>query len=282
MFELDDNELLSYIKDDVPYFDMTTYLQNCTNTFVNLKIFTREDLLISCSEEAARIAKLLSCEVINYKTSKTKILKDEVIIEIKGDYNKVQQAHRLIQILLEYSCKIATTTEKMVKKIKAINPDCELLTTRKSYPFAKRFCIKSILNGGAMPHRLGLSETILFFNSHRKIYSDNNEFYKQIPHFKKMVPEKKIVVESSDFEDIKNLLEYGVDVLQVDKADIEFFKKIIEYKNQNGYKNVTVLAAGGININNVESFVKSGVDGIVTSSLYNCGMADLGSNFTKI
>lgn len=282
MFELSDTELLDYIKSDVPYLDLTTYLQNCKNKKVNLQIYSREDLVISCSEESSRIAKHLSCETINFIPSKQKIKKGEVIIEIQGPYEKVQQAHKLIQILLEYSCKIATNTNIMTSKMKDINPNCELLTTRKSFPFSKRFCIKSILNGGAMPHRLGLSETILFFQSHRKIYASNKEFYEKIDEFKTKVPEKKIVIESSQLEDIKHLMKYGADVIQIDKGSIDLINEAIEHKNNHNYKNIKILAAGGINPSNVEQFVKTGVDGIVTSALYNCGMADLGSNFNII
>lgn len=277
---ISDFELQEYIKEDLPYFDLTTYLQDCKGKKAKLKVFTREDITVSSTEEAARIVKLLSCEVLFFVPSKSRLKKDETLIEFEGDYNSVHQAYKLVQVLLEYSCKIATTTNKMVTLIKEINPFCELLTTRKSFPFAKKFCINSILNGGAMPHRLGLSETILFFKQHREIYTSNKEFYQKINSFKKMAPEKKVVVESSCFEDIKALMEYGVDVIQIDKGSLELIKEAVSHKNRYCYENIKLLAAGGINISNVQEFVQTGVDGIVTSSLYNCGMADLGTKLT--
>lgn len=282
MNPLTENELLEYIKEDLPYFDLTTTLQNSVNQEARLQIFTREDIVVSCSEEASKIAKLLSCKVNFFIPSKTNIKKDEVIIEIQGDYNNIHQAYKLMQVLLEYSCKIATTTNNMCKIIKDINPNCELLTTRKSLPFSKRFCINSILNGGAMPHRLGLSESILFFDQHRKLYDSNEEFYKLIPKFKNMAVEKKVVVESSDIKDIEKLMEHGVDVIQIDKGSVDLIKEVISFKKENSYDDIKILAAGGININNVEDFVKAGADGIVTSALYNCGMADIGTRLELI
>ena len=65
----------------------------------------------------------------------------------------------------------------MKKEIDEVNSNCELLGTRKNFPFAKKFCIKSIMSGGAMPHRLGLSETVLFFPNHRVVYEDKHDFY---------------------------------------------------------------------------------------------------------
>ncbi|MGB0990646.1 MAG: ModD protein [Halarcobacter sp.] len=282
MLTFSDSELQEYIKEDLPYFDLTTYLQECKDKKANLKVFTREDIIVSSSKEAARIAELLSCKVNFFVSNRTKLTKGETILEFEGDYNNVHQAYKLVQVLLEYSCKIATQTNKMLKLIKEVNPSCELLTTRKSFPFSKKFCINSILNGGAMPHRLGLSETILFFKQHREIYSSNKEFYQQINKYKKMAPEKKIIVESSCFDDIKALMQYGVDVIQIDKASLELIEEVIEYKNRYCYENINILAAGGINISNVQEYAKTGVNGIVTSSLYNCGMADLGTKLTII
>ncbi|RXK13438.1 ModD protein [Halarcobacter mediterraneus] len=272
---ISDAELLEYIKEDLPYFDLTTYLQESDDTKASLEIFTRENIISSCTEEACSIAELLSCKVNFFIPSKQEIKKDEVLIRIEGSFSKIHEAYKLMQVLLEYSCKIATTTNKMYKIIKESNPTCELLTTRKSFPFSKKFCIKSILNGGAMPHRLGLSETILFFKQHRELYSSNEEFYKNIYKFKNMAPEKKIIVESSKFKDIKALLKYGVDVIQIDKGSLELVENVVSFKNIQ-YPNTKILVAGGINISNVQDYVKLGIDGVVTSSLYNCGMADLG------
>jgi molybdenum transport protein len=282
MFDLTNRELEHYINEDIPYFDLTTSLQNEKNRQAKLSIFTREDVMVSCSEEAKRVAELLNCTVQNYVPSKTHIKQGETILEFLGAYKDVHKAWRVCQILLEYSCKIATYTHKMNQKIKAIHPSCELLATRKTFPFAKRFCIKSILNGGAFPHRLGLSETILFFENHRILYASNKDFYKAIYDFKIKVPEKKIVVESTTFDDIKSLMEYGVDVIQIDKASHELVIQAVEHKNRYLYKDVKLLAAGGIHLNNVKAFAQTKVDGIVTSAVYNTGCADLGSTMTLI
>jgi molybdenum transport protein len=55
----------------------------------------------------------------------------------------------------------------------------------------------------------------------------------------------------------------------------------VDYKNEN-FADVKLLATGGININNVEEYAKTQVDAIVTSSMYSCGMANLGSKISLI
>lgn len=276
MYNLTDNELLGYINEDIPYFDLTTYLQDKNDKKAVLKIFTREDIIASCMEEAKRIAELLNCEVTNHLPSKSEVKKGETILEFKGSYEDVHKAWRACQIMLEYSCKIATYTKNMKEKIDEVNSSCELLTTRKTFPFAKKFCIKAIMTGGAMPHRLGLSETILIFPQHRSVYEDEKTFLDEIKNFKIKAPEKKIVIETESFDDAVNLMKHGADVLQVDKIEFDVLKQIVEYKNEN-FPHVNILAAGGININNVAQYAQLGIDGVVSSAMYNCGMANLGS-----
>jgi molybdenum transport protein len=277
MFTINDNELLEYIKEDLPYFDLTTTLQNASDKKAKMQIFTREDVIVSCSEEAARVAELIGCEVYFVMPSKTQAKHGDVLLEFVGSYEKIQSAWRSVQLILEYSCKIATYAHNMKKKIMEANPHCELLVTRKHFPFAKRFCIKSIMSGGAMPHRLGLGETVLFFPHHRKIYANDEVFYEALHEIKIKALEKKVIIEPKNMSDAIASMKHGADVLQMDKTSLETMKEITAYRNKH-YPHIKILAAGGVNINNAYEYALTGADGIVTSSVYFCGMADMGSN----
>jgi molybdenum transport protein len=78
-----------------------------------------------------------------------------------------------------------------------------------------------------------------------------------------------------------NLMKIGVDVIQLDKIDFDELEKIITYKNKN-YSNVKILVAGGINLTNIEKYASYKIDGVVTSSVYNCGMANISSRLEII
>ncbi len=281
MFKLNDIELLEYIKEDMPYFDLTTTLQDMSDKQSRMQIFTREDIVVACSEEAARVAMLLGCEIYSMLPSKTIAKQGDMLLEFGGSYENVQSAWRSAQLILEYSCKIATYAYEMKQEISSVNPHCELLVTRKHFPFAKRFCIKSIMCGGAMPHRLGLSETVLFFAHHRKVYANDEAFYKALSEIKIKAIEKKIVVEPKDLDDAMALMKYGADVLQMDKTSLQILKEITTYRDKY-YPYVKILGAGGIDKENVKEFVATGIDGVVTSRIYFCGMADMGSQLKMI
>ena len=281
MFNLSIQELEQYIHDDVPYYDLTTSLQNSENKMTQIEVYTREDIVVSCSEEAVKIAELLNCKVEYFVKSKQKIKKGETILKYSGFYEDVHKAWKLTQVLFEYSCKISTYANQMKEKIEKINPNCELLTTRKTFPFSKRFCIKAIIAGGAMIHRLNLSESILFFEAHRILYKNNEEFYEALKIIKSKIPEKKLVVESDNLEDSIKLMKTGVDVIQLDKVDLENIKKVVAFRNKN-HSTIKIIVAGGINISNVEAFAACEVDGIVTSAVYVCGMADISSRLKLV
>ena len=55
----------------------------------------------------------------------------------------------------------------------------------------------------------------------------------------------------------------------------------ITYKNEN-FPLVKILVAGGINLTNIEKYASYKIDGVVTSSVYNCGMANISSRLKII
>lgn len=274
MNRLSDPELWEYIRGDLPYFDLTTHLLALPPQEGTLRILTREAVTAACTEEAARIGELLGCEAVAYCPSGSAAGAGSVLLQLRGDHEALHNAWRLCQILLEYACGMATRAQAMLQKARAVNPHCELLVTRKSFPFAKRFVIRALTCSGAMPHRLGLSETVLVFEQHRTLYPDAFAFAEALKTLKRRCVEKKLSVESESLEDAQWLLSLGADVIQMDKCPPETLAKLVAFKREH-YPAAVILAAGGINPANVAAFAAAGVDGVVTSSPYQAGMADL-------
>lgn len=274
MNRLSDPELWEYIRGDLPYFDLTTQMLALPPQQGTLRILTRDNVVAACTEEAARVGELLGCTAGAVYPSGTEVEAGSVLLELRGDHEALHAAWRLCQILLEYACGMATRARTMLKKAHAVNPHCELFVTRKSFPFAKRFAVRALMCGGAMPHRLGLSETVLVFEQHRSLYPDRAAFEAAMRELKLRCAEKKLTVESETLEDAKQMLALGADVIQMDKCGPETLHELVLYKNER-YPHASILAAGGINPSNVADFAASGVNGVVTSNPYQAGMADL-------
>jgi len=92
------------------------------------------------------------------------------ILDATGPAGALHRAWKASQTLVEYASGIATAARRIVEAARAARPDIAIVCTRKNMPSAKALAIKSILAGGAMPHRLGLSETILIFAEHRVFF----------------------------------------------------------------------------------------------------------------
>lgn len=272
---ISDNELLNHCSHDIRYQDVTTMLQEDIEKQAHLVIYARHPLCVCCSEEAARIAVLHNCELILYKPSGCDCGEQEDLLHIQGSYRILHAIWRSMQNLLEYGSAIASYTAEMKKVIIKYNPNCQLLATRKTIPFAKQMCVKAVHSGGGQMHRLGLDDSVLFFTNHRILYKSNADFYEKINSFKTKMPEKKIIIETKSVEDAKALLDYGADGIQTDKMKPVELDEIIRFRNLKHPRKI-VLAAGGINHTNVDQYAKTGVNGVVTSSMYTQKLADMG------
>ena len=267
MMYLSDTILENFMQEDLPYLDLTSHLLGIEKQRGSLTYIAREDLVICGTEEVKRIFEKYNIEVIDYKPSGTFIKKGDVLIEGRGFADAIHAVWKVGTNILEYASGIATKTKTFVDLAKKVNPKIEVVTTRKNFPGTKELAIKAILAGGAYPHRLGLSETVLVFQEHLEFIGGLDSFLKQLNELKYKACEHKIVVEAHNPEDALKLAHAEVDIIQLDKFSPDLLTQTVrEIKKISN--SIKVSAAGGINLTNVEIFAATGVDLLVTSSLY--------------
>ena len=268
-----DSRLESFIADDIPYIDLTSEILGIGEAPGAMEYFTREDCVVCCTEEAARIIERLGAKVTRMLPSGTRIKAGESFLSCEGPASALHQAWRVCLNLFEHVSAVATNTAHMVDAVKAVNPHCEVLTTRKSMPGAKDILVKAVMAGGAWPHRLGLSETVLVFDYHITFLGGFDAFVARIPEFKAHCVEKKLFVECKA-EQAKALVEAGVDGIQFDKATPEEIAALApELRAINPH--VTLIAAGGVNLTNAAAYATSGVDGLATTFPFNAEPLDM-------
>jgi len=274
MITFTENEIDRLIKEDIPYFDLTTFLLEIGEKEGTIRFSPRHEVVVCGTEECKRIFERFSLEVLQFTPSGTTVPKGEVFLKARGKVESIHKVWKITQNLLEYSSGIATRTRNLVNLAKSVNPDVEVVTTRKTFPLAKKICIKGILAGGALPHRLGLSETILIFEQHLKFLGGLEGLLKKISYLKKRAPEKKITVEVNSVEEAFLVLKAGFDVVQLDKFSPEDVKRVVEFKEEN-VPAAKVAVAGGINENNIKDYASTGVDIIVLTCAYFGKPADI-------
>ena len=257
------------ITEDMPLFDLTKELLEI-NTNGKISFFTRKDTVVTANDLIEMLSDRLNLKV-TYKEKNKKFLKaGSKLFECEGE--NVLILWKIAQNIYEYALSVSTYTREMVQKAKEVNPNIEILTTRKIIPFTKKIALNAIMDGGAYPHRVTTTETILVFDNYINLYGGWDKFFKDFEKLKHRAVEKKWVVECESIDRAEKLIEIGVDMIQLDKVDIEFTKKIVEMAHK---KNIKVLSAGGINKENVVEYAKTGVDGIVTTAPYFAKGADV-------
>jgi molybdenum transport protein len=270
-----------FIKEDVPYIDLTTLVLGISGQKGTIQFFSREDAVLCGTEEVIKIFNRLNIDLIKAYASGSLIKKDEIFLEGKGNAEDLHMAWKVSQNILDYSSGIATKTKRLVDEVSLINPNLHVITTRKVIPGTKELAIKAVIAGGGFPHRLGLSETILIFKQHLNFLGCINELIKILKSVKSKACEKKVIAEIEDLDQAVELCKNGIDGLQFDKTPCDKLKAHVDIL-RNINPSIIILASGGINESNIKEYAKTGVDAIVTTSVYYAKPIDIGCKITPL
>ncbi|MCL2169265.1 MAG: ModD protein [Defluviitaleaceae bacterium] len=260
------------IGEDMPYIDLTSHALGISAQMGRISYFTREDAVCCGAEEVAMVFERLRIKLDHMVASGERVKAGDALISGIGRAGDINAAWKVGQNILDNCCAIATKTRKMVDLAGSV----PIFTTRKLLPGTKPLVVKATMAGGASPHRLGLSETILVFKQHLEFVPD---FLAKVPALKAAHCEKKILAEAENYDEARDLCAAGVDGVQFDKIAPDELGRII-VKLRQSFLNTIFLVAGGVNMGNVAEYAKTGVDGIVTSSLYNAPPIDIGVKIT--
>ena len=268
-------EIDRLIKEDVPYIDLTSWSLGIREQKGKIAYYTREDAVVCGTEEVRAIFERLHVETTQLIPSGETVKPNDVLISGTGRGADLHMAWKVGQNVLEHCSGIATKTWKMVQLVRKSNPNIAVLTTRKGFPGTKALTIKAIMSGGATPHRLGLSETVLVFKQHIDFIGGFDALLAKMPELKIECCEKKIIVETSDPNEAQRLCEKGANGVQFDKVPPAVLKETVDSLRAQ-FPGVVFLATGGINETNAAEYAQTNVDGIVTTSLYSAKTVDIG------
>lgn len=281
MLYISDETIERFIKEDVPYIDLTTLVMGIGNEKGWIRFTAREDMVLSGVEEVLKVFEKLHIHTAYSLPSGTTVRSGETFITAEGLASALHMAWKVSLNILEYCCGMATRTRRLVDKAKEVNSDISIVATRKSFPGTKELAIKSILVGGAFPHRLGLSETILIFKQHINFIGGIAQLSKRIKQIRAGACEKKIIVEAENESEGIEMAGMDIDGLQFDKMPAEQLKLTVQ-KIRSIKPHITLIAAGGINEKNVQEYAAADVQAIATTSVYFGKPSDIKVTMEKV
>lgn len=268
----------AFIEEDVPYIDLTCEVLCIHNQPGEMEYFTRESCVLAGTDIARRIMRNLDCEVLTSSKDGQLASVGQTFFTVRGAAADLHAAWKACLNVFDHLSAVATKTRSMVDEVHAVNPECEVLTTRKSMPGAKDLLTCAVMAGGAFPHRLGLSETVLVFEQHLAFFGGFNRFVEELPRIKARCVEKKLFVEADAQRAIALARAssdgHGVDGIQLDKVPVSELAELVRRIREIDPR-ITIIAAGGINPQNAGAYAACGVDGLATTAPFTAKPVDM-------
>jgi nicotinate-nucleotide pyrophosphorylase (carboxylating) len=190
------------------------------------------------------------------------VKKGDVIAQLDGKASVLLSSERTFLNLLQHASGIATNANRYSKLLK--NSDIVLLDTRKTRPQLRDFEKYASRIGGAINHRLGLDDCLMLKDTHLKTIQNLKEFIKNAR--KRISWVTKIEIECETFEQVKEAMDAGADIIMCDNMKPTQIKEVASYRDKK-YPHILLEASGNITTSTIKSYLNSGIDAISSGSI---------------
>ena len=271
---LSDEKLGRLLQDDAPCGDLTTESLAIGAAAGRLNFSARAPMVVCGVEEAARLFELGGGRVLWRVDSGATLAAGEKFLIAEGTAAQLHRAWKTAQTLVEWASGIASSAAAIVASAGSVAVAC----TRKNVPGTKAMSVKAVKAGGAVMHRLGLSESLLLFAEHRLFLDEAPEH--TVARLRRAQPEKKIVVEVGDGTEALRWAQAGADVLQLEKFSPT---AVADCRREIDALPIRPLlaAAGGVRADNAAAYVAAGADMLVTSAPFTAPPRDVQVDFFR-
>lgn len=206
-----------------------------------------------------------SSRFTHFKMDGDIVLAGEMAFEVEASVHTILKCERLALNCMQRMSGIASLTKTYVDKLSGYKT--KLLDTRKTTPNFRLLEKEAVRIGGGFNHRFGLYDMIMLKDNHIDYCGGiEKAIERSFDYTQKHSPHLKIEIETRDLDAVKKVIANGkgkVFRIMLDNftpAQIEEALTLI-----NG--DFETEASGGINLNNIESYAKTGVDYISVGAL---------------
>jgi len=183
----------------------------------------------------------------------------DVVASVRGPLASILTAERTALNFLGHLSGIATTTRRFVDAAAPLR----VWDTRKTTPGLRSLEKAAVRAGGGANHRGNLSDWVLLKDNHLAAESD------VIRRARQLWPGRTIHVECDSPDQVVHALDEGADALLLDNMEPAEVRKCVALVDERvaGGKRPLIEASGGISIENVALYARTGVDLLSTGSI---------------
>lgn len=260
-----DDYIISALKEDMNFGDITTDAICSTLDKKNFKVYltTRNNGILAGKPVFKRIFELLAKDCVDvefYFDDGDEIKKGDRIAKIEGDARYILTGERLALNFVQKMSGIATHSRKFQEI--ADKYGVKVVDTRKNTPNFRIFEKYAAKIGTNHLHRFNLSDCVMLKDNHIALY--DNSISKAVKEVRNNISHAhKIEVECDTIKQVQEALDCNVDIIMLDNMSLDEMRECVKLIN----KKAIVEASGCVNLDNIESIAKTGVDIISTSAI---------------
>jgi|TARA_B100001750_G_scaffold239873_1_gene248653 nicotinate-nucleotide pyrophosphorylase (carboxylating) len=171
------------------------------------------------------------------------------IFSLKGKSHDILKVERLVLNLLCHLSGIASFTSEVVKKARSVNPNVEILATRKTIPGMREIEKEAVVHGGGMTHRIRLDDAILIKDNHLNLCKDIGL---AIKNSRNAHPNLMIEVEADTLEQALEAAQSGADRVMLDNFSPALTEETVASLRK--ISDIEIESSGGITLENVNQY----------------------------
>lgn len=253
--------ILSAIREDISSEDVSTNSVMPTATPGEVDLICKQDGIICGLQVFERVFTLLdeSTKVEFYVKDGDEVKKGQLMAKVFGDIRVLLCGERTALNYLQRMSGIATYTHSVASLLEGTKT--KLLDTRKTSPNNRIFEKYSVRIGGGNNHRYNLSDGVLLKDNHIGAAGGVAKAIKMAKEYAPFV--RKIEVEVETFDQVKEAVEAGANIIMLDNMSHEALKEAIDYIA--GRAEIEV--SGNVTKENIAKLTDLGVDYISSGAL---------------
>jgi nicotinate-nucleotide pyrophosphorylase (carboxylating) len=225
----------------------------------------KQDTILAGIEVAEEIFRFKepSSSFTRLKNDGEKVKNGDLAFEVIARVHTILECERLVLNCMQRMSGIASLTRQYADKIKGYKT--RILDTRKTTPNFRLLEKEAVRIGGGENHRMGLYDMIMLKDNHVDYCGGLEQAIERAyDYIQRVNPTLKIEIETRSLDDIRRVIKTG----KVHRIMLDNFtpETIVEgLKIING--RFETEASGGINLDNIETYAKTGVDFISIGAL---------------
>jgi nicotinate-nucleotide pyrophosphorylase (carboxylating) len=200
-----------------------------------------------------------------FKKDGDKMISGERAFDIEASVHTILECERLVLNCMQRMSGIATLTKKYTDRLTGYKT--RLLDTRKTTPNFRLLEKEAVRIGGGVNHRFGLYDMIMLKDNHIDYCGGiEKAIEKAYEYVQTKKPGLKIEVETRNIEDVKKVVAMGkgkVFRIMLDNFEPKQIAEAVLLIQED----FETEASGGINLDNIEEYAKTGVDYVSVGAL---------------